>query len=148
MLPEEKYDFKKRMLSVHKKNVRNMNLTPGEDEYEIKHGFCIVLGEEPSDVVLTAAKDFVDYLFTSMRVSAMLVEGDNCPNRESLVIIFDEKQSEDYIIRFDDNITLIAKTDRMASQGLYCLEDMMNTRRAPFVKKETIKQRSSQREAE
>ncbi|MBQ4526458.1 MAG: hypothetical protein II998_00135 [Clostridia bacterium] len=138
MITEEKYDFKKRMLSVHKSGVRDMNLTSENGEYEIKNGFSIILPKDYSDVVLTASKDFQDYLFTSMKVSAMLTENpaskSNC-----LIIAFDENQNEDYKICFDENITITAKTDRMAAQGVYCLEDMMNTRRAPFIKKDEIK---------
>lgn len=63
---EKNYDFRKRMLEVHEKNIRDYNLVPNKNEFVIEDGIYIVLPKETSDVIITAGKDFADYLFTSM----------------------------------------------------------------------------------
>jgi hypothetical protein len=46
MRKQEKYEFKKELLQVHKKNRRNKALLPRADELEIKNGIRIVVAED------------------------------------------------------------------------------------------------------
>lgn len=134
---EKKYEFRKRLLNIHKRNIRNFDIFPQENELELKNGINIVIPENCSDVILTGAKDFTDYLFKSMKVSAMIT---NTAFSENAVICsIDETQSEDYIIKISDKVYVSGKNDRGVTQGLYCLEDKMNIKKAPILKKEEIK---------
>ena len=72
MEKQERYAFKKELLQVHKKNRRNKALLPEIDELEIKNGIRIVVDENAGAVTMNAARDFEDYLFVSMNVSAMV----------------------------------------------------------------------------
>lgn len=74
-MEEKNYDFRKRLLEVHKKNVRNENAVLQENELEIKDGFTIFVSETAGDCMITAVKDFVDFLFTSMKVSPIIKVG-------------------------------------------------------------------------
>ena len=64
---ENNYDFRKRMSEVHEKNIRNKNLVLSDDEFAIKDGAKIVLPETAGEVLMTAAKDFADYLYSSLK---------------------------------------------------------------------------------
>ena len=140
MLQQEKnYDFKKRLLTVHKSNIRDFSIIANENDYEIKDNFKIIVPKELSVVLETGAKDFLDYLSTSMKVSASVIKGNESHLENAIVINIEKSQKEDYIISFDDIITLTARTDRGAVQALYCLEDMMNVRKSPFIRKEEIR---------
>ena len=76
MLTKEKaLDFKNEMLKVHKKDLRDVFLSPSADEFEIKEGMRIVIPVNASEVILTAAKDLCDYLYTSMGVSLFIKKG-------------------------------------------------------------------------
>lgn len=139
MLQREKdYEFKKRLLTIHPENIRDKSLSPTDGEYEIKDGTVICVPYDASDVIMTGAKDFLDYLLTSMDISAMISRKADY-NVAAIIIRLEENQAEDYIITFGDVITVTAKNDRGAAQALYCLEDRMSARKAPFISKEEIR---------
>ncbi len=132
---EVNYQFRDRLRCIHKKDLRDFSLCAAADEFEIKNGITIVLPKDSGEVALTAAQDFADYLFVSMKVSAMIgyeAQGN------AIILKLAPENKEDYIITFDDGITITGKNERGLAQGLYCLEDRMNWRKAPFIKKETI----------
>lgn len=142
---EYKYQFKRDMLNVHKKDRRNFSLMPDSDELELKNGFSIVVPENAGDVTMTAAKDFADYLFTSMKVSAMIA----CTAENNYVVLSLNQDIEDasgymgYRIHVKDSgITIEGYDERGIAQGLYYLEDLMNIRKAPYLKKEVIKRKA------
>lgn len=59
---QKNYDFRKAMLEVHKKDLRDFSVKPVADEFEIKDGMKIIISENASEVIVTAAKDFADFL--------------------------------------------------------------------------------------
>ena len=73
---ENNYDFRKRLLTVHEKDLCKTDVKPSPDEYEITNGSLIAVPADADEVILTAACDFVDYLFTSMHVSAVVTVAD------------------------------------------------------------------------
>ena len=153
MLPQEKnYEFRKRLLKVHKENVRDYNEKPKASEFCIEDGFSIIVSENAGDVILTAAKDFIDYLFTSMGVSAMLKRGDvSKSNKGGKIILSVQKEANidleevaeymGYRIEIDNNIHICGYDERGVAQALYYLEDLMNIRKAPYVEKGIIKRK-------
>ena len=66
---ENRYDFKKDLMQIHKKDRRDYGALPLENEFVISDGAEIVLPEKYDSVVETAANDFVDYMLTSMEMN-------------------------------------------------------------------------------
>ena len=139
MLPKEsRYAFKDKLLQIHKKDRRDYAILPTADEYEIKDGTKILLPKnDKDDVVLTAAKDFCDYLYVSMGVGASLTKSDGA----DVVLGYDTRLtgSMEYRIGvFADGIKITGRDERALAQALYYLEDVMNLKSAPYIKQDEI----------
>jgi len=150
MLKQEKnYDFRKRMLEVHEKNIRDTNLLPTSQELEFSDGLTVVLPEDCDDIILTAAKDFIEYLFISMRLGAMLKSGGASGQGNEIVISLAKEAGVNleeaegyrgYRIDTNDNAVMIYGADeRGIAQALYYLEDVMTMRKAPYLPKGSVK---------
>ncbi len=144
---EHRYEFKKDLLQVHKKDRRDLSLKATPGEFEITNGVNILLPTSCDSVILTAAKDFSDYLLTSMKLSSMVTycEYDNtCLIK--LVLNTDIEEASGYMgyrISFTDNTVLVEGYDsRGIAQGLYFLEDLMNLRKGPFLERKVIKKKA------
>ena len=74
MIMEKNYDFRKRLLQIHEKDVRNNNRTVTENEYEIPDTAVIAVLGKHTDITVTAVRDFIDYLRVSMHISARMEE--------------------------------------------------------------------------
>ena len=144
---ERKYGFRERMLEVHKKGLRNPELTPSSDEFELKDGILINIGTEldADGVVETAALDFADYLYKSMDVSASVSKKTGqitVKIADSSVDMTDANTTKGFRIDTDaDGITVYGFDARGCAQGLYYLEKRMTIRRAPFIKFGTVKKK-------
>ena len=141
MNKQEQYAFKKELLQVHKKNRRNKALLPDADEVELKSGVRIVVEEDAGIVTMHAARDFEDYLFVSMNVAAMVTTE---PGGQSIRLALnrDIGDAAGYmgyrITTGEDGITVEGYDEKGIAQGLYYMEDLMNIRKAPFMKKGVI----------
>ena len=141
---EKKYEFRKRLLVVHQKDIRDSAIVARDDEFAFKDGCKIVIGKDASEVIVTVAKDFADFLFTSMNVSAMVSIG--VPGAGDIVIgtaselgaAYADIPELGYRIEVDEYVTVCGYDDRRAAQGMYLLEDKMSTAKAPYLKKERI----------
>ena len=71
---EKNYDFKEKLLQVHKIDRRDQTLLPTENEFALFDGMKIFVANPENKVILTAARDFQNYLFDSMNISASLVK--------------------------------------------------------------------------
>ena len=145
MKKEERFAFKKELLQVHKKNRRNRELLPEADEFEIKSGIRIVVEEDAGAITMTAARDFEDYLFVSMNVPSMVTTEEANPMIK-LSLNQDIEDASGYmgyrITVRDTCITVEGYDERGIAQGLYYLEDLMNIRKAPYLKKGVIKRKA------
>ena len=74
---ERNYEFRKRLDCIHQTNRRNPVLKPGKNEIEVSAGWSLYICQNPSPVLLNAAKDLQDYFFTSMNVSLLMKKSDN-----------------------------------------------------------------------
>ncbi|MBQ4110492.1 MAG: hypothetical protein IJC74_06365 [Clostridia bacterium] len=146
MRTEKNYEFRKRISQVHRENIRNNTLEINDNEYELKDGLVVFLSPECGEVTYTAAKDFCDYLFVSMNVSASVKKGKPV-NEDNFIYIKAGENSADfgncagksgYRIDVSENIKICGFDERGAAQALYFLEDIMNLRKAPYIKKETV----------
>lgn len=151
MKQEVNYQFRQRLLQVHEKNVRDDALVPLEEELVLNDGFVICIPPNADEVVLTAAKDFLDYLFTSMHISAMLKYGVTHESANAIMLSLAENTGVDLgeangyrgfrIDISDSHICINGFDSRGIAQALYYLEDMMSLRHAPYLKKGTIKRK-------
>ena len=141
---EQNYDFRKELMQWHRPNLR-CDYAPGADEVSLDDTFTIVIPKDSGEVLVTAAQDFQDYLFTSMDCSAALSRGKAAGKTicvgtyTQLGVAWDyEAVAASYVITVDDNtITVCGYDERGCAQGLYQLEDRMTLIRAPYLKKGT-----------
>ncbi len=144
---EVNYEFRKRMLEIHKTDVRDFSLTVRDDEYEIKDMTVICVPRDAEEVVVVASQDFCDFLLKSMGISAMVKKGD-CKSENKIEMFIAENAGIDlgeysgyrgYRIDTDDKgIKIYANDYRGMAQALYYLEFMMELRKAPFIKKGSV----------
>ncbi|MGI6538831.1 MAG: hypothetical protein ACOX22_11130 [Caldicoprobacterales bacterium] len=150
LLPEKNYDFRKRLLKVHESDIRDYEVQPDNSEVEIQRDWEIVISNNADRVTLTAAKDLQDYFFTSMGISLRLVRTNDIVKEAETgnkKIVYITKQNAGKIgeeldtprsyrfIATDNRIVLCGYCERGATQASYYLEDLMNLKRAPIVKK-------------
>lgn len=153
MLREERnYEFRKRLLTLHKEGIRDYNRIPFDNEFVIEKGCVVQLPEEAGDVILTAAKDFIDYLFTSMEVSAMLERGCSKEQKGNVIVHQPEPSEENlgesngymgYRIVIGEDIHIYSHDERGTAQAFYHLEDLMSTTKAPYFVKKIISRKAS-----
>lgn len=144
MLRNEKpYEFRSRMDNVHPAGIRNYDVKLEDDEIEIKDGAVIVIPEDASVVTVTAVKDFLDYLFVSMNVSARIVRGlENkgdiyVGTKDDLGIDLGEANGyKGCKIVVKDAVYVCGNEDRGIAAALYFIEDQMSIRKAPYIKRE------------
>jgi len=147
MHKENNYEFCKRLLEVHKKDRRDFSLLPEENEFAFQKNVKIYIPENAGEVLLTAAKDFEDYLFTSMKLSAS-IDYDDGEKKENSVYLYVNsdigKASErrGHRVSVTKDFVVIEGFDECGvAQGLYYLEDVMNLRFAPFLPIKTEERR-------
>jgi len=130
---ERNYQFRERMLEIHKKGRRMPYAVCGQNQLEITDGWCVVIPENADRVLLTAARDLVDYFFVSMGISLTLTAKDQGKN--AIIYRHDSALSEsDYRISVENNkITLSACDSRALMQAGFYLEDIMNLNEGPFI---------------
>lgn len=140
---EKKYDFRKKLLEIHEKDIRNNLLIPEANEFEFKNNSTVYF-EEDDIVIKTAAEDFCDYLKTSMNVTASVTDSENATVkiRSAKKHNIDLKDADGYkgfmIECTDSGVSIYYYDNRGAAQALYYLEDLMTFRKAPFIVKETV----------
>jgi len=145
---EKPYQFRERLECVHELDCRDASLQPTADEWALADGFVIALPKDASPFVRRVARDFEEYLAVSMGVSARVtcdglhigaenvlsagLVGDFMPSdRASL------KDRSSRLDVGDGTAALQASDERALAQAFYHLEDLMNLRQAPFLKKGT-----------
>ena len=136
LLPQKNYDFKKELLTIHKPNVRDFSLAPNKDDFDLSKGASVSM-EMPEDIVVkTAAQDFCDYLYVSQQVSTSLLrEGKgNIHLRYATDLTVGNGYMGYRISTSCTGILIEGHDERGIAQALYYLEDLMNVRKAPFIR--------------
>lgn len=143
MIKEKAYDFRKRMLEVHKPNIRNFSKKCENGFLELSDGLTIHIEAAAGDVIKTAACDFIDFLDVSMNIEASISRKNMKIKKGDITIQLAENAGVDlgaakgykgFLIKTDDKIEIFAHDERGAAQALYYLEDLMTFERAPFIK--------------
>jgi len=145
---ENRYDFKRELLNLHKGYRRDFSRKPMDSEVEICEGVAIILPDNADSLIENAARDFSEYLYTSMKIGSM-VTANNADYKQKIVISVSPlledgaKGPMGYSIDVTDSIiNVIGYESAGVAQGLYFLEDLMNIRKAPFLKKQKISRHS------
>lgn len=147
---ENKYDFRKRMLEIHKPNIRKTDRIPNDNEFVIENGVIITLPENSGIVVETAAKDLVDYFNISMNMAAMVAKGEFSGAKIRLTFAKDTGVDLGDVAGYmgykidttDDGIDICAFDERGAAQAFYRLEEIMSLRKAPYIEKGTVRNKA------
>ena len=143
---ERNYDFCKRLLEVHKKDRRDHSIKPNENEFVFTGPVAILMPQNSGIVVETAARDFADYLFTSMNVPAYVTydsQQDLCgavrlrTNKD----LAEASQCRGHRVTVDKSVLVEGYDENGIAQALYYLEDVMNLRQAPYLPKGSITRR-------
>ena len=115
---QKPFDFRRNLESPHKPGRRDFSLKAEKDEFAFVDG-CVVPNE-----------DFADYLKVSMGVDAKVGE------KGAITIAIDSKLKErEYRIAVSEKgVSVVAFDERASRRALYHLEDLMNLRKAPFLK--------------
>ncbi len=138
---EERYAFRKRLDTAHQPGMRDPVARPETDELVIGPSFAIVLPDGSGEVARAAAEDFADYLAVSMELlpTPPVMENHDAPagNHPSLRAVFDPSLGErtSRIEVSDDGVSVIASDERSYARALYHLEDLMDLRGGPFLRK-------------
>ena len=136
---EKNYDFCKRLLEVHKKDRRDASLLPEANEFFFESPTAILLPADAGEVMLTAAKDFADYLFTSMNITAYVEyeRGQALPPKCVRLAVCRElgeaSERRGHRLTVGENVLVEGFDECGVMEGLYHLEDLMNLREAPFL---------------
>lgn len=146
MRQEKPYDFQKKLLNPHPARRLKTEIIPSADEVALKDGFCIELSEDSGTVAWTAARDFAEYLQTVMKLSGVsLKSGLSSATAQKLKIhslqeadasvLQDANQYRGYGIFVNDGVDIYGYDERGIAQALYYLENLMNMKRAPVLKR-------------
>jgi len=151
---ETAYQFRRRLESVHVADRRNLEIRPETDEILVEHGWQILISDKHSRLVLNVAKDLQAYLLESMQVSVLLMKVPSLSSRTQCndvpSILLGTKEDlpnigsdlslpRSYRIQVGSNRVIVCGRDpRGVGQGSYYLEDLMNMRQAPVLKRQDV----------
>ncbi|MDD5728875.1 MAG: hypothetical protein PHV59_09945 [Victivallales bacterium] len=152
MRKERTYEFRKNLNRVHQQDRRDFSVTAADNELIVENGWKILIDAAASGMVETAAKDLQDYFFDSMNVSVMLCRAEDIAKhagKSNAIVLGTVRELPDlagklpevksYCLQVNDNNILICgSNDRGLAQGSYYLEDLMNLKEAPLLKKGEI----------
>ena len=142
---EAPYAFRTRLVTVHRTDRRDYSRRAAADEYAFANGTQIVVADGAPELVRRAAEDFREYLLVSMGINAS-VRAESDPAKPGLVrgvtVATGRSGARAFEIAVgEDGVRIDATDDRMAAQAFYHLEDAMNYRKGPFLKKRTYVRR-------
>ena len=123
---EKNYQFRERMLQVHRKDRRMPWVTRGEGQVEVTSQWRISIPDRRDPVLYNAARDLEDYFAVSMGIYpgvSVMAEGPNVIEYR----INPELGEKKYRLVVEHNrILLIGADSRTAARAGYFLEDLMN----------------------
>nr|MBQ4318771.1 hypothetical protein [Clostridia bacterium] len=134
-MAELNYDFRKRLLEVHKPGRRDPDLKPAETQTAVTDDWTVVIPCDADKVIYNAAKDMEEYLFISMNVSVNVAY--DCGGKADKIIYIGLDASlgenEYHAVVEGEKITVKGVDSRSAAQGIYWIEDLMSLNEAPYL---------------
>lgn len=145
MRKENAYDFQKRLLTIHKPDLRDPRRVAKAGEYLLPDRVTVSMPQGANEVVQTAAADFADYLKTSMGILADIAYDYEYAQvkvalaSEAGVDLGECASYKGFRIDVTEaGICVYGYDDRGIGQGLYYLEDLMGFESAPVVAVGTV----------
>ena len=141
-MAERNFQFRQRLNEVHRPDRRNPAAKVQQGETAVRQGWRIGIEEGASEYLVGVAQDLQDYLFKSMGVSTLLVEGEEASPGSIRLITKDDAPDlggdlsvprSFRLIVDKDGITVCGCDERGAGQGSYHIEDLMNLCEGPFL---------------
>lgn len=144
---EKNYDFLYRMREIHKADRRNCELEPVGGETVVDSSWVIAVKDSASEMVRKAAADLQDYLFTSMNVSIRIEKTVAAEKKAKQILLVTkndfngvlspvpEKRGSYFFECDGENILVCGAEERGVLYGAIHIEDLMNLREAPYLKK-------------
>lgn len=129
---EPPYAFHAELETVHEADVRDDASRPSSNELVLADGL-VVSTPKGNEFLARVAADFVDYLSVSQDVSARVATSEEGMVALTLDPVVGVRTSR--IVVGDSGVKIVSSDERTAAQALYHLEDLMNLRREPFLKK-------------
>ncbi len=135
---EQKYEFRRRLLEVHKKNI-------GAAATEARPGYClitedweIVLPKDSSRLLTYLGRDLRDFFEVSLGMALRIRYEDNGRRPQTIRFLVDDTLDTDMPLAYrisvtDACITVWGKSERGTAQGGYLLEDEMRIQAGPYV---------------
>ena len=133
-MAERNYQFRERMLEVHRPNRRMSWVEKKDGQIEITSDWTIYITDTKDPVIYNAARDLEDYLAVSMNVCVRFKIGGDIPAKAIVYSVDPSLGENEY--RFavaEDRIDLCGSDARSAAQAGYFAEDLMNLCEAPFI---------------
>ena len=127
------YQFRQELEEIHEVGVRDFSLTKEKDEFSFSDAMVVAI-PSGSQFLMRVARDFADYLAVSQGLSVRVTDKgeDACGLKVKLDSSLKERE---YLINVTaGQVSVSAFDERTAAQALFHLEDLMNLRRAPFLK--------------
>ena len=140
-MSERNYQFRERMLEVHKPGRRMPWAEKKADQVEIDEKWTIWTSDVSDRVIYNAARDLEDYFAVSMGVCVGFKIGCR-PSDKAIVYSVDPSLEKDsYRLTVTDRrVELCGSDSRAAAQAGYFIEDLMNLDEGPFLtKQETVR---------
>ena len=128
---EEKYDFRKRLFNVHKRNIIDKSVSIKDDEISVPGIVCID-ADVTSEVVKTAVEDFFDFLSVSLSLKGTI-------GKENAFITARIDESYKTYRSFKitvkkDGVEILAHDERAVAQALFYIEDEIKYKGNRFLK--------------
>lgn len=132
---ENNYEFRRRIDIVHTPGINDSDVPQAADEICIDDSWSITCPRCSSDAVIETVKDLADYFQVSMAVDIHTAYD----RSEGIILNLDpaaglEKGAFELNVS-DDNVTITASTAGGIRRGGVYLEDLLNLRGAPMLKK-------------
>ena len=133
---QQAYDFRRELETVHRPDRRDAAARCAADEFAFADGARIALVGTASESV-AVARDFEDYLRVSMDIEASVTVRPESVEQCALTASLDGKlAARQYRVSVSkDGVRIQAADARALAQAFYHLEDLMNLRKGPFLKK-------------
>lgn len=150
MRVEQPYEFRKTLLTIHEKDLRDLSLKPAADQLALDDGVVIEIGNTDNVVMNIAAEDFADFLKTSMGISASVSKNGTAKGanvitlalaKDAGVALEEAEGYKGFLIDASDGIKIYGYDDRGVAAALYYIEDLMSMAHAPFLRKGIIKKK-------
>ncbi len=152
LTPEAPYTFRDRLLTVHRRDLRDHTALPHTDQLLLPDSLTVRIDRGASVVIKTAARDFCDYLEASMGIAAgVAVSGFDTAAKGDITVrlaadcgadLGDMAAYKGFVCTVGDTVDIVAHDDRGAAQALFYLEDMMTMASAPILDHGTFRSRA------